>query len=104
MNNINIIFDNDLIREAVYMWRQNKENALHKYGPIESWNVLTNMSCLFSSMDDFNEDIRQWNVGNVTNMYQMFYNTNTFNQPIGCWDVSNVNEMGCMFDHASSFN
>ena len=39
------------------------------------------------SMDSFNQDISQWDVGNVTNMAGMFFWAYAFNQDIGNWQV-----------------
>ena len=54
--------------------------------------------------NNFNENISNWDVGNVTNMISMFANMYIFNQPIGNWNVGNVTNMSYMFDSAHSFN
>ena len=59
---------------------------------------------MFEYNDAFNQDISQWNVGNVTSMKQMFINADAFNQDIGSWNVSNVTDMDEMFLAAASFN
>ena len=44
------------------------------YGVMNTWDVslITDMSSLFDSKQNFNEDISNWNVSSVTNMYGMF--------------------------------
>ena len=37
---------------------------------------------LFKSASSFNQNISNWNVGNVTDMTKMFYGAATFNQPL----------------------
>ena len=59
---------------------------------------------MFEYNDAFNQDISEWNVGNVTSMKQMFINADAFNQDIGSWNVSNVTNMDEMFLAAASFN
>jgi surface protein len=62
------------------------------------------MRYMFSSNDNFNEDISAWDVSNVTDMTSMFYYATAFNQPLNSWDVSSVTEFGSMFDNATAFN
>ena len=54
---------------------------------------MTNMMELFEGKTRFNDDISQWNVGNVTNMQEMFRAASAFNQPLGQWNVGNVTDM-----------
>ena len=44
------------------------------YGLISTWNTrfISDMSELFKSISEFNEDISKWNVSRVTNMSNMF--------------------------------
>ena len=51
---------------------------------------VTNMSCMFFNMRQFNSDISKWNVSNVTKINNMFNNCRTFNQDLSDWDFSNV--------------
>ena len=76
------------------------------YAAVGTWDVsqVTDMSNLFNSYPDFNEDISGWNVSNVTDMNSMFANCSAFNQDIGGWNVSNVTNMGSMFVNCSAFN
>ena len=83
-----------------------KADALEKYGDINTWDVsqITDMSYLFSSKSNFNDDISCWNVGSVTDMTVMFWGATAFNQDIGGWNVSSVTDMDGMFDGATAFN
>ena len=55
---------NDELKEAVNLWCSNKEEAINKYGQISIWDtsLITDMSYLFYSKDDFNDNISNWNV------------------------------------------
>ena len=72
---------------------------------IKTWDVsnVTTMYKMFRRTSDFNQAIGDWDVSSVTNMNRMFYGADAFNQPIGNWDVSNVTDMYLMFA-APSFN
>ena len=67
-----------------------------------SW--ITEMTRLFITEDEFNQDISSWDMKNVTKTDMMFWGASSFNQDIGNWDVSNVGTMQYMFQSASSFN
>ena len=84
-----------------------KEAVTAKYGSsMRSWCVssVTDMSYLFASMTNFNEDISVWNVSSVTKMDGMFENAASFNQDLSLWNVSSVTSMNGMFKGAKSFN
>lgn len=99
-------FNNQTIRIAVREWCNNAKTAEEKYGHISNWDVsnVTDMSRLFISAENFNEDIGSWDVSKVTEMERMFCMAAAFNQDIGSWDVSNVTDIQLMFDEAKSFN
>ncbi len=90
--------------------------ALENYDPediedtdpehISNWDVsqITDMSELFSVIEDFNEDISNWDVSNVWNMSGMFTGCSKFNQPLENWDVSKVTNMDGMFAGCTEFN
>ena len=76
---------------------------------ISGWDTssVMDMSYVFSSCDSFNQDIGNWDVGNVTNMDGSFYNATNFNNggssSISGWDTSNVELMRYIF-RGSSFD
>ena len=65
---------------------------------------MTDMSSIFQTANNFNENINAWDTSNVTDMGLMFVNANVFNQPIGTWNTSNVTNMSFMFVNAKEFN
>ncbi|MDD3080029.1 MAG: BspA family leucine-rich repeat surface protein [Paludibacter sp.] len=73
---------------------------------LDLWNVknVTTMSGMFSSTDNFDQDISGWDVSSVTDMSNMFKGAGNFNQNIGNWDVSSVTSMSRMFSAARKFN
>jgi surface protein len=96
---------NSDVYKKVDEYINDKDNAIQKYGQINTWDVSseTNMVYLFGYYD-FNEDISNWDVSNVTDMTFMFYKSSSFNQDIEIWDVSNVKSMESMFNKATNFN
>jgi len=70
------------------------------------WNVskVTDMSFMFRSALNFNQDISSWKVSSVTNMQGMFTSTAFFSQDISGWDVSKVENMDSMFFGALVFD
>ena len=101
--------DNKTIRTAVKEWisgTTQKEKIFQRYGHITRWDTsnVTDMSSLFYSARDFNEDISSWNTSNVTDMRLMFFNAQSFNQAIGSWNTSKVTNMRLMFYGARNFN
>ena len=97
---------NASIREAVRLWEHDQAQATEKYNHISKWNTsqVTDMSRLFESYEEFNDNISEWDVSNVTDMSFMFCGAEMFNQDVSKWDVSNVINMSCMFDRAEMFN
>ena len=92
-------FDNQTLREAVELYRQDTIKAEEQYGPIECWDVssVTNMGNMFYDCESFNADLSRWDVSSVTNMYCMFYKCKSFNGDLSEWDVSSVTHMRYMF-------
>ena len=96
----------DNLIEAVNLWVSDNSSAITIYGEINTWDVslITDMSNLFSVLENFNGNISSWDVSDVTTMNYMFYNAPNFNQDISSWDVSNVTSMHHMFSGAFNFN
>lgn len=67
-------------------------------------SLVTDMSSLFYSNTNFNENISSWDVSNVTTMRKMFFGVGSFKQDITNWDVSNVTDMSYMFYANTGFN
>ncbi|CAH7139118.1 exported hypothetical protein [Vibrio chagasii] len=78
-----LVVDDDLIR-----LRENRD-ALADGGLRFCTSHVTDMSGLFSS-SDFNQDIGNWDTGNVTDMSYMFAGARIFDQELIGWDVYNV--------------
>lgn len=99
-------FNNETIRQAVKEYMENEEQAIQKYGHINTWDTsgVTDMSNLFKNAFKFNQPIGNWNTSNVTNMSGMFCEAHFFNQPINNWDTSNVTDMSKLFHYAYYFN
>ncbi len=94
------------IREAVRCWLKDPEAAERRYSHISDWDVsrVTDMSALFKQAGySFNEDLSEWQTGNVTNMRQMFQYASSFTSDLSKWDTRNVTDMSHMFNGASSF-
>jgi surface protein len=79
---------------------------------LNDWDVsnVTNMSYMFASCNNFNQNIGNWNVSKVTTMYFMFLvsSSGIFNNggspSIGNWVTSGVTNMSYMFYNQTSFN
>ena len=65
--------------------------------------IVTNISGMFISAEQFNQDISGWDVSSVTDMSAMFFHSRLFNQDISKWNISNVKNFTGMFVGASSF-
>ncbi len=55
------------------------------------------MEGMFSNAALFNQDISDWDTGNVESMFGMFWNASSFDQDLGEWDISSVTTMINMF-------
>ena len=101
--NMTLVEEHCPLRWAVAMWMGGRHHepdrapVIQKYGRIENWNTsqVTDMSFLFyygagvHSVNEFNEDIRRWDVSSVKTTAFMFKNT-IFDQDISDWDTGNV--------------
>jgi len=99
-------FDDETLRKAVKLYRQDTNQAEKLYGPISCWDVsqVTNMNCMFYGCMSFNADLSHWDVSQVTNMNCMFFGCESFNSDLSRWDVSQVTTMHCMFYLCHYFN
>jgi surface protein len=100
--------DNNELRDAVSMYKINREQGVYQYGPMSSWNTIniTDMSGLFNGYTFRNDEmdtVTYWNTSNVENMNATFQSCETFDQVLN-WDTSSVIEMEYMFDGCISFN
>ena len=86
-------------------WLREYDSGVKNHGEPNTWDVtlVTDMSCLFLNMKNFNAPIDQWNTSEVTKMNGMFIGAKSFNQAI-TMDTSQVTNMGYMFEGATSFN
>ena len=65
-------------------------------------SLVTDMSGLFSSKGNFNQDISGWDVSKVTDMSRMFQSAHDFNQDLSSWKVGAVTDMNQMFSSANA--
>ena len=65
---------------------------------------VTNTASMFEGATGFNQDIGDWDTGDVANMSSMFKGATAFNQDIGHWDTTAVTDMSSMFEGATAFN
>ena len=70
----NIFTTKASLETAVEAYNADVDSAEATYGPIVDWDVsgITDMSYLFSNLENFDADISSWETSGVTNMYQMF--------------------------------
>ena len=90
------------IYTAVDAWCEFPTAAKAKYGPIASWDVseVTDLSTLFYSKTDFNEDLSRWDVSNVKDMEGMFYGATSFDRQFGgAWSASTATKY-CIFNNS----
>ena len=96
--------DNSNIKPLVESYIANDKDILKACGPIGTWDVsrVTNMKGLFENTS-FNENINDWQVGQVTDFTSMFAGAEQFNKPLNNWSIKTKKLYG-MFQGAKSFN
>ncbi len=65
---------------------------------------IRNMSAMFFSVSNFNQDLNTWDVSRVENMTAMFNGLVNFDGNVSWGDIGEVTSMKNMFEGASSFN
>jgi len=93
------------LRAATNLYHDSKDEAVKRYGEIESWNtsLITDMDYLFKDMSGFNSNIATWDVSGVRSMKEMFMKARKFNVNIAQWNVSKAQNFDRMFFGAYSF-
>ncbi|WP_238523223.1 BspA family leucine-rich repeat surface protein [Mycoplasma leachii] len=73
---------------------------------IEKWDTskITDMTSVFDTTDEFNQDISKWNTSEVTNMSFMFTRAKKFDQNLNDWKTNKVTSMINTFQNAKEFN
>ena len=73
-----------------------------------SWGTSTgnlqNVSSIFTSASNFNQDISDWDVSNVTNVRTMFSFTSSFNQNLNNWNLTSLSDATLMFYGAIAYD
>mmetsp|Transcript_2226 Transcript_2226/g.3211 ORF Transcript_2226/g.3211 Transcript_2226/m.3211 type:complete len:293 (+) Transcript_2226:113-991(+) len=96
------------VREYCYEDKKRyADKLLRIYGwPINKWDVskVTDFSCVFHYLFEFNEYIGDWDVSNGTMFNGMFHGAVSFNQDIGNWNISKAINLSFMFSMAGLFH
>ena len=100
--------DGSQLKQAVNELCKNDRTGagnLEPYGPIVSWDVskVTDMSGLFESKFDFNQEIGSWNLASVTTVERMFAEAFDFDANLSKWKFPKVTNMSFMFYNANRF-
>jgi len=103
------LMESAYIRDKRYTKRDRK--LLEDLIAAKSWSEVAascttgieDLSNLFLGQEEFNEDIRSWDVGSVTNMAAMFFDASSFNEDLGVWNVDQVTSCSRFADGTSSW-
>jgi surface protein len=90
-------------------------SSLTSINRINEWDVsnVTNMTSVFNSCTNFNQNLNSWNVSKVTSFVSMFQGASNFNNGLASgvsstmpWTINTTNavSMSSMFNTASIFN
>ena len=101
--------DKSSLESALAEWCNDPAAAASTHGNISTWGVsaVTDMASLVYNApcrSTFDEDIDDWDVGQVTTMHYMFGHANSFNRPLNAWAVGKVSAMTDIFRSARAFN
>jgi surface protein len=94
-------FDNLISTKSMFA-----NSSFTSHPSLEKWDMsnVRNMSNMFQSASEFNQDISFWDVSSVTDMSSMFYQAYKFNSDINLWNTKNLENMNAMFQSAKIFN
>ncbi len=90
--------------ETMYATFVNAENLVSVPNNTNWLEWVEDMSYMFWYLDNFSQDLNNWNTSNVTNMYGMFAYNTQFNGDISTWNTGNVTNFSNMFNNAIAFN
>ena len=73
-----VVINDDNFQSVINGWFTNEAETNATYGHIRDWNVhaVTNMANAFANRTGFDENLGDWDVGNVTTMQGMFEGVN----------------------------
>jgi len=108
-NGVTIVCDNAEIGEtgvinSITYTKRTKDQITLENASTTCTSGITDMSTLFQNANEFNGDIKHWDVSTVETFENMFTNAYGFDHNLSAWDVSNAKSLNSMFYLATSFN